>query len=300
MIDVIITGSTGFVGHNLKKFLNRGFSLTCPQREELVSLSLSGDSIIHLAGKAHDLKNVSSENEYYKVNYELTMNLYDSFLKSDLQKFIFISSVKASADRVETILDESSAPNPQTYYGKSKLKAEDYIQSQQLPEGKSWYILRPCMIHGPGNKGNLNLLYKFVVKGIPYPLAAFDNKRSLLSVENLCFVIREILVRNDIPSGVYQVADDEPISTNELVKLIAKTSRKASRMWNINPALILSLAKIGDFLKLPLTTERLNKLTDNYIVSNAKLKKALGKELPVHARSGIENTINSFKTERPI
>ncbi|MDP4679990.1 MAG: nucleoside-diphosphate-sugar epimerase, partial [Cyclobacteriaceae bacterium] len=101
---------------------------------------------------------------------------------------------------------------------------EEYIQSQPLPQGKSYYILRPCMIHGPGNKGNLNLLYKLISNGIPYPLAAFENKRSFLSVENLCFVIRELLERDDIPSGIYNVSDDEVLSSNTLIKLIAKAS----------------------------------------------------------------------------
>jgi hypothetical protein len=71
------------------------------------------------------------------------------------------------------------------------------------------------MIHGEGNKGNLNLLYQLVSKGLPWPLGNFKNQRSFLSIENLCFVIREIVERNDILFGIYQVADDEALSTNE-------------------------------------------------------------------------------------
>ena len=108
------------------------------------------------------------------------------------------------------------------------------------------------MIHDPGNKGNLNLLYKLISKGIPYPLAAFENKRSFLSVENLFFVIRELLERNDIPSGVYNISDNEALSTNELIKLIAAASHKKPLLWKISPGLIRSLAKLGDILKLPL------------------------------------------------
>jgi nucleoside-diphosphate-sugar epimerase len=248
-----------------------------------------------LAGKAHDLKKVSAPEEYYQVNFELTKKLYDAFLNSEASKFIFISSVKASADQVTYILKESDSPDPKTHYGKSKLMAEEYIQAQPLPEGKSYFILRPCMIHGPGNKGNLNLLYKLVSKGIPYPLAAFENKRSFLSIENLCFVIREIVERNNIPSGIYQVADDESLSTNELVKLIAAASERKPLLWNISPALIRSIAKLGNVFHLPLTTERLNKLTENYIVDTTKIKQALGKELPVRARDGIVKTIRSFQ-----
>ena len=223
------------------------------------------------------------------------MQLFNTFIRSQAKKFIFISSVKASADQISTSLTEQHQQNPQTHYGKSKLLAEQFILSQVLPEGKLCYILRPCMIHGPGNKGNLNLLYKLISKGIPYPLAAFENKRSFLSVENLCFVIRELLERDDIPSGIYNVSDDEVLSTNTLIKLIAKASDRSPKLWKINPTLIRYIAKLGDILKLPLTTERLDKLTENYIVDNTKIKQALGKDFPVNAHDGILTTIQSFK-----
>jgi nucleoside-diphosphate-sugar epimerase len=108
-------------------------------------------------------------------------------------------------------------------------------------------------------------------------------------------VIRELLERDDIPSGIYNVADDEALSTNELIKILAKASDQKLKLWRINPVLIRSLAKLGDILKLPLTTERLNKLTENYIVDNTKIKQALGKEFPVRATEGIIKTIKSFQ-----
>ena len=163
-----------------------------------------------------------------------------------------------------------------------------------MPEGKSYYILRPCMIHGPGNKGNLNLLYQFVKKGIPYPFAAFNNKRSFLSVENLCFVINEIITRDDIPAGVYQVSDDEPLSTNTVVSILASSLKVKPRLWKIPKKVIIFLAKAGDWLHLPLDSERLNKLTESYVVSNQKIKQALKKELPLTAIEGLKITANSF------
>lgn len=295
-MKLTITGSSGFAGQNLIRYFKdsniQNLSLRY-QPEQVIKLEPT-DVIIHLSGKAHDLKKVSQPQDYYEANFELTKQLYDAFLKSDARKFVFISSVKAAADTVEGILTEADIPNPQTHYGKSKLQAEEYIQSQPLPAGKTYYILRPCMIHGPGNKGNLNLLYKFVKKGIPYPLAAFENKRSFLSIENLCFVIKELLER-DIPSGIYQVADDESLSTSELVNQIAVDLGLKPRLWQIPAAFIKAVAKAGDILRLPLNTERLTKLTESYEVSNAKIKKALGKELPVSAREGLKKTILSFK-----
>lgn len=304
-MDLLISGSTGFLGKNLTRYLlqTSKFSIMEISREQLKKpwnilekeFNPEFSSIIHLAGKAHDLKKVGSPDDYYVVNYELTKKIFDAFINSNAKKFIFISSVKAVADELIYPLTEDFISNPKTHYGKSKLIAEQYIQNQPLPEGKTYYILRPCMVHGPGNKGNLNLLYKLISKGVPYPLAAFENKRSFLSVENLCFVIRELLERNDIPSGVYNVADDETLSTNELIQLIARTSDRKPILWMISPGLIKFLAKLGDILKLPLTTERLNKLTENYIVDNTKIRQVLGKEFPVQARDGIMKTIKSFK-----
>lgn len=297
MIKKLITGGSGFVGTNLKAFLNNNVvEITRQQLQHIdVSMLNNADTIIHLAGKAHDLKKSSDPGEYYKVNYELTKNLYDAFLKSEARKFIFVSSVKAAADKVEGILTEDTVPAPQTDYGKSKLMAEEYIQSQPLPEGKAYYILRPCMIHGPGNKGNLNLLYQFVKKGIPYPLAGFENKRSFLSVENLCFIIKSLIERNDIPSSAYQVSDDEPLSTNEVVGILSASIGKKAKLWKISPRFIAAVARLGDKLHLPLTTERLNKLTESYIVSNHKIKEAIGSNLPLTSKKGLELTAISFK-----
>ena len=298
MIKVLITGVSGFVGKNLLPYLTKSnVEVKSLNRQELaLGVNLNNtDAIIHLAGKAHDLKKTSNPGEYYEVNFELTKKLFDAFLKSDAKKFIFISSVKAAADSVEGVLTEERTPNPKTHYGKSKLQAEQYIQSQPLPPEKSYYILRPCMIHGPGNKGNLNLLYKFVQKGMPYPLASFENKRSFLSVENLCFVIKQLLERQ-IQSGVYHIADDEALSTNEVVRVLATSLKKSPRLWSIPVTLIKAMAKVGDIFKLPLNTERLNKLTEDYIVSNKKLKKTLGEELPLSAKDGLKITAIFFSS----
>lgn len=297
MNKISITGDTGFVGKNLVSYLTKSGKVIRSIGRNEMSFTIdfpNTDAIIHLAGKAHDLKNTSDPDEYYQVNYELSKKLYDAFLKSDAKKFIFISSVKASADSVQRILHENDVANPQTHYGKSKLMAEEYIQSQDLSEGKSYYILRPCMIHGSGNKGNLNLLYNFVQKGIPYPLAAFENKRSFLSVENLCFVIKSLLEK-DIPSGIYNVADDEALSTNEVVEILSESIAKRPKLWRISSKLVRFVAKIGDFIKLPLNTERLDKLTENYIVSNSKIKRAINSELPLSTKEGLKITANSFR-----
>lgn len=296
MERLLITGSNGFVGRNLLEYLKEEFEINTLSARYLANqvFHIESDVIIHLSGKAHDLKQVSDASEYYDANFLLTKQLFDAFLLSDATKFIYVSSVKAVADTTDGILTEDATPNPQTHYGKSKLQAEEYIQSRELPENKFFYILRPCMIHGPGNKGNLNLLFNFVKKGIPYPLAAFDNRRSFLSIKNFCFVVKELLNSNSIPSGVYHLADDEPLQTTEVVSILAVSINKKPNLWFIPSKYIRVLARLGDKIGLPLNTDRLGKLTENYIVSNRKIKKILGKELPLSSRDGLILTARSF------
>ena len=311
----LITGITGFVGSNLAPYLHQKGSgeITGLVREQSVvpesvkhsaatlvtNNQLTGSqytNYIHLAGKAHDLKGVSDEQSYFDVNYGMTKRLFDRFLEDEAAElFVFMSSVKAVSDSPEGVLDESAEPNPVTAYGRSKLKAEEYILENCPPE-KRVYVLRPCMIHGPGNKGNLNLLYSLVSKGIPWPLGLYDNSRSFLSVENLCFVIDQIL-EGEVESGVYHVADDGGLSTTELISIIAEVSNKKARIWNVPKQLIQMTAKVGNILPLPLNEERLEKLTEDYLVSNEKLNKALGIErMPISAKEGMVNTLKDFES----
>ena len=141
-----------------------------------------------------------------------------------------------------------------------------------------------------------NKFFKLVSKGIPWPLGSFDNKRSFCSIDNLMFIIKELINREDIPSGVYNVADDEALSTNEVFSLLAVSQNRIPKIWFLPKGLIKALAKLGDLLRLPLTTERLQKLTESYVVSNQKIKSVIGKNLQISAKDGLLKTFNSFYT----
>jgi nucleoside-diphosphate-sugar epimerase len=290
--SVFVTGASGFIGKNLiNRFNNYQFDFF----ERNKSIEINSNIVIHLAGKSKDEKQSSNPTDYYKVNTELTKQVFQAFLDSDASVFITLSSIKAIADSSFEMIREDTIANPISDYGKSKLLAEQFILSKQIPPGKLVYILRPCLIHGPDNRGNLNLLFQLVTKGLPWPLGAFENSRSFCSIDNLMFVLKELIERDDIPSGVYNVADDEPISTNDLISLIAQSQNKKPKIWKVSKGLINFIAKIGDKLHLPINTERLQKLTDSYIVSNGKLKNAIGKNLPFSTREGLLHTFLSFK-----
>jgi len=359
-MKILITGVHGFVGSNLVGYLAPeneiyGLDIIAPEKEGVVKTyswdSLTDenqndnenglpevDAIIHLAGKAHDTKNQSAAEVYFKVNTGLTQRIFDYFLAHEsIKKFVFFSTAKAAADRVDGVLTEDVVPAPVGPYGESKIAAEQYILNQfkdyslkfkdssqdksssrigelensdtaskdsdlepetwnLKPGSKNVYIFRPCMIHGPGNKGNLNLLYNVVRKGIPWPLGAFENRRTFTSVENICFAVNGVLTK-DVPSGIYNMGDDEALSTNELIEEICKSLGKKARIWRLPKGLMNGVAKVGGWLHLPLNPERLRKLTENYISSNAKIKKALGVErMPVDARKGLAKTLESFKS----
>lgn len=314
---ILITGVHGFVGTNLVNYLSKdniiyGLDIISPTKDG-VRFTFSWDyldkedglpeidAIIHLAGKAHDTKNKAAAETYFKVNRDLTIKIFDYFCSHpNIKKFVFFSTAKAAADKVDGILTEDIVPAPFGPYGESKIAAEKYIlgSMQNRPDkfnDRGVYIFRPCMIHGPGNKGNLNLLYNVVRKGIPWPLGAFDNRRTFTSVENICFAVNGVLTK-DVESGIYNMGDDEALSTNELIEEICKSLGKKPHIWKLPIGMMNGVAKIGDVLHLPLNSERLRKLTEDYVSSNAKIKKALGVEsMPVDAREGLKVTLDSFK-----
>lgn len=296
-MKILMTGASGFVGTNLQEYFKSLQEVSSMQVRYIPNqeFDLEADALIYLAGKAHDLKKVSFPQEYYECNFELTKQVFDAFLKSEASIFIFMSTVKAVADKVVGILTEETIANPKTHYGIAKRQAEEYILSKELPSNKRVYILRPCMIHGPGNKGNLNLLYQVVSKGLPWPLGDFRNQRSFLSIENLCFVINELVENKTIPSGIYQVSDDQPLSTNEVIKLLSESVGRKIQILNIPSSWIIKIASLGEHLHLPLNSERLQKLTENYVVSNHKIVAAIGKPLPVSSHQGLLKTFQSFR-----
>ena len=281
-MKILITGIHGFVGSHLVASLSRAHTI---YGLDIVNPSKAGvrytfswdyleddggmpamDAIIHLAGKAHDTKNQVVAEEYFKVNRDLTIKIFDYFCTHpNIKKFVFFSTAKAAADNVDGVLTEDVVPAPVGPYGESKIAAERYIMGriQEKPElftDRGVYIFRPCMIHGPGNKGNLNLLYNVVSKGIPWPLGAFDNRRTITSINNMCFAVNGVLTK-DVASGIYNMGDDEALSTNELIEIICSVLGKKAHIWALPKRLMIIIAKVGGWLHLPLNPERLRKLT---------------------------------------
>ena len=281
----LITGAYGFVGTNLCKYLAEkgheclALDIPAAKRDDVPYVSFYTwdeldklpvvDAVVHLAGKAHDLKKVASEQSYFDINVGLTEKI---FAAAKTTRFIYFSSSKADANG--------------NAYGRSKLAAEQFLNGRAI-------VLRPAMIHGPGNKGNLNLLWDIARRGLPWPLAAFENKRSFTSIANICAAVEALCERGE--NGIYPIADDEMLSTNRLIELIAETCGKRAKLWRVPKGVMRMVAKLGDVLHLPLNTERIVKLTEDSFVNNSHLKSQLGwNRMPIRAEEGLRRTLRSF------
>lgn len=300
---ITILGGSGFIGQHLEKDLKLNYhveNLSLRDMENLAKIQNS-DVVINLIGKAHDHKGVATERDYYYANYDLVKEIYDAFVKSNACLFIHVSSIAALEEEGSSnALIEGMDCKPVSWYGKSKRKAEEFLLSQDIPEGKKVIILRPTMVHGPGDKGNLTLLYSIISKGIPNPLAKYDNKRSFLAIDNFNFFVEKIIESyKTMPSGIYHMCDDEAISTSYIISCIGRITDKKVLNLKIPKWLMNGVASVGDFIPLPINTKRLSKLTSDLIVSNNKLKLALNiQKLPFNAIQGLETTIASFRSNK--
>ncbi|MBE6289094.1 MAG: NAD-dependent epimerase/dehydratase family protein [Bacteroidaceae bacterium] len=313
-MKILITGVHGYVGSYLVDVLkddhviygldifsqkNDGIENTFHwiALDDLVGMEL--DAVIHLDNYSHNSKSKNAPYVPLDERADYTRKIFDYFLASDAEKFIFMSSTKAVANKgADEKLKEDAIPAPGDSFGESKLASENYILSKQAEcetKGKEVYILRPCVVHGPGSKGSLNIVYNLARRGLPWPVGNFRNEHSLTYIDNLCMVVK-CLITQPVASGIYHVADDETVSVVELIKIVCSGAGKKARIWHFKKETMETLAKIGDVFHLPLNTRRLLKLTQNYIVSNAKIKAALGIEhMPVRAKDGLERTIRSFR-----
>ncbi|MCR5414796.1 MAG: NAD-dependent epimerase/dehydratase family protein [Kiritimatiellae bacterium] len=283
----LITGAYGFVGTNLCKYLTEkgheciALDLPAAKREGVPYNSFYSwdqldslpevDAVVHLAGKAHDLKKVSKPESYFEINVGLTQKIFTATEKK-AKRFIYFSSIKA--------LDGD------TPYAQSKREAEKWLDGRAI-------VLEPAMIHGPGNKGNLNLLTKVVKKGIPWPLAKFENKRSFTSIGNICAAVEALAERGK--NGIYPICDDELVGTNRLIELIAEAYETKPRLWRVPKWMMTTVAAIGSVIHLPLNKERLGKLTEDSVADNSAVKAELGwSAMPIRAEDGLRATLKEF------
>jgi nucleoside-diphosphate-sugar epimerase len=296
-MKIYIAGSSSFIGSNLVSYLkntNEYLLDTTNYRTHHNHIDFNQfDVIVNLIGKAHSKNQKSEYDEYFKINYLITKDLYDKFINSNSKIFIHISSIKAVKDYTNQVLTEFSTPEPTTNYGLTKLLAEKYILSNIAP-GKRVFILRPTMVHGKYNKGNFNQMYKFIKKTHIWPFGSNSIKRTYCSVENLNFVIKELINNSNITSDIFNVCDDESLTLNEVLQIFSKSLNFRIFILTLPYYIIRPFLFTLRALHLYKLYDITQKLSTNYIVCNKKVISTMNKNLPVKATDGLSTTFNSF------
>lgn len=288
---VLLTGASGFVGSNIISNLKNKFEIIpiSIRYNKRNSISIANDIqvVIHTSGIAHDLKRQNKHSDYIKSNYLLTKALFDRFLDSNAKLFIYFSSVKAVAEESLNPITEQDPLKPNTSYGLSKKLAEDYIL--QNSNGKTCVILRPPVIYGQGIKGNLGLVEKFSNYGFPWPYKIPENRKSMLYIDNLTYILEKI-IRSNISSGVYNISDPDTISTTEILEILYLSKNKKFRILPI-PRLIIKiiLMMCGLFLT-KINQNTLSKLESNLMLDTSKLSNELEIKPPFNTKKGLLKT----------
>jgi len=303
-MKVTVFGGSGFIGKNLVESLLKDMEVQeVSLRDSFWKniIDAKSEVFINLIGKAHDHKGSATQKDYYFANVELAQELFEIFKKSEAKLFIHISSL-AALEEFESIkpLEEKDICNPTSFYGKSKRESEEWLLKQEIENDKKIIIIRLPMVHGPGDKGNLRLLYNMISKGIPYILASFNNERSFISIDNFNFYIKKIIEKNEnLDNGIYHISDNETVATKDIIEVIRKIENIKTPNLSLPRFIIKGIARIGDFVPIPINTKKFKKLTNNLLVSNQRIKAALEiKSLPLTAEEGLEKTLRSFKKNK--
>jgi len=315
-MKVLVTGATGFVGRALCPLLLRcGFEVCAAVRgsasaiasgiepirinalgpETDWSAATSGcDAVVHLAGLAHVLSKCGADEakRIHEVNVEATEHLARAAARYRVRRFVFISSAKVhgerSTDRPWTELD---APAPQDPYAHSKWEAEQALQNVANATALKVTILRPPLVYGRGVKANFLRLLNTVDRGLPIPLGAIRNQRSLIYVGNLADAIVSSLRHSDAANRTFLVADGTDVSTPQLIRCVAAAFGRRARLVNV-PVWMLGLAatllgRRADF----------DRLAGDFAVDSSAIRRELGWTPPHTFEDGIRVTAEWYLKE---
>jgi nucleoside-diphosphate-sugar epimerase len=316
---VLVTGATGFVGRAVinKLAFHPGFTPRATVRRvnhhlpsmvatvtigDLVpdtdwSTALQGvDVVIHLAARAHVLKEVSSEplDEFRKINVAGTLNLARQAVTAGVKRFVFISSIGVNGNRNDRPFTEDDIPNPVEPYAVSKMEAEKSLRQLADVTEMEVVIIRPPLVYGPNAPGNFGLLFSAVDKGIPLPLGAIHNQRSLVALENLVDLIVTCIDHPAAANQIFLAGDGEDLSTTELLQRMAKALGKKSRLIPVPVKLLeVGAALLG-------RRDMAQRLCGSLQVDITKARTLLGWNPPISVDEGLRRTAQGFLHEKTV
>lgn len=310
-MTTLITGSNGFIGQHLVTFfleknynldeeiyllarnnnkLNQyeGYKIKIITINELYKKKLKVNTIIHLAGKAH---NKSFNKKDIKTNYNFSKELLSYAKKINLTKFIFVSTIKVYGE--DTCNDrphlENDTPNPMSNYSKSKFQIENEIINCFKNNSTKYFILRIPLVIGPGAKGNINALIQLLNKGFPLPFDKISNKRSYISISNLVNQIFKILNQSNLISGIYNLSDNSYLSSTELINFINNKLNRKSNIFYLNKYILLFL------LFLINKKSEYKKIFSSQVLDNNKSIKLLNFSEIISTEKEIYNMVSEYQ-----
>ena len=307
MINVLVTGANGFVGRELCHVLHAdgypvkgsvrrpGVSEQVAPYDAVVSVGEIGpdtdwvdalsevDVVVHLAARVHMMKEEASNplDAFRQVNALGTERLALQAAESGVKRFIYVSSIKVNGEGADKVLSENDKPNPTDPYARSKWEAEQLLSKISAQTGMEVVIVRPPLVYGPGVKANFLSLIRWVDRGVPLPLGAVKNRRSLVSVKNLVDLIIKCIDHPNAAGEVFLVADEDDISTPELLRCVAQGVGRKARLVNVPPRLLkfaFGLIK---------RREVIERLCGSLVVDISKAKHLLGWAPPISLAQGL-------------
>ncbi len=327
MKTILVTGATGFIASHLIPILNQhgwqiiaavrsncSQSLSTPMKTIVVGdinkntdwqEALKGvDTIIHLAARAHILQDdaLDPEAEFLKVNTLGTSNLVKQAIQANVKHFIFISSIGAITTLSDKILTENSICQPETPYGKSKLKAEKDLIELAKNSHMAWTILRPTLVYGQGNPGNMERLMKLVQRKLPLPFGAINNRRSFVYVGNLVDAITTIIIHPNAANQTFIISDGEDLSTPQLIHQIANCLESPCSLLPVPLSLLKLIGYMGDGIEqvrqkpFIINSSTIDRLSGSLWVDSSKLRHTLNWQPPYTFEQGLKETFQNHQS----
>ena len=312
--NVLVTGAGGFIGFSLCRYLvacgcnvfavlrdkrqlyQLGNKVTAIVVDDLCDISdwrnmLTGiDSVVHLAGYVHERAGNLTEEarlQCTRLNIDVTRKLAKAAASAGVERFLYVSSVKVhgeSSHHNESVT-EFMELFPEGSYAKSKLVAEGILRDLEASSDMEAVIIRPPLVYGPGVKANFLRLMKLVEKGIPLPLAAVDNRRSFIYLENLVDLLALSIVHPAAAGQTFLVSDSEGVSTPVLINMLADGLGVSPRLFPISVQVMQLLAAIGG------ERSTVDRLVQSLVINAAHVRETLDWVPPYSMEQGISNTV---------